>query len=111
MATRGALTVKMSMTCDTSRVLGLLCGFLWGHSRPLGTPSSRWGPLWCRDSPWPPRARETCICSSFGGALGWGSVHWHPPLAGHVVFGSGLAESGHPRGGERLHVQNTQIKM
>eukprot|EP00959_Pyramimonas_sp_CCMP1952_P470590 9496930-Pyramimonas_sp.AAC.1 len=87
MATRGALTVKRSMTCNTSRVLGLLCGLLWGPSRPLGAFSGRWGPLWRRVPPRPPWAREACICSSFGGALGRGSVHLHPPLAGHVDFG------------------------
>eukprot|EP00959_Pyramimonas_sp_CCMP1952_P433174 9070929-Pyramimonas_sp.AAC.1 len=100
MATRGALTVQRSMTCGTSLVLGLLCGILWGPSRPFGAFSGRWGPPWCRVSPRPPWAREARICSSLGGALGRGAVYLHPPPTGHVDLGFGSAMSGHPRGGE-----------
>eukprot|EP00959_Pyramimonas_sp_CCMP1952_P413933 8672627-Pyramimonas_sp.AAC.1 len=43
--------------------------------------------------------------------MGRGSVYWHPPVAGHGDIGSGLAKSGHPRGGERSPFRNTQIKI
>eukprot|EP00959_Pyramimonas_sp_CCMP1952_P179268 3747809-Pyramimonas_sp.AAC.1 len=79
MATHGALTVRRSMTCDTSRVLGLLYGLLWGPSRLFGSFSGRRGPHWCRVSPWPLGAMEARICSSFEGAVGRGSVHLFPP--------------------------------
>eukprot|EP00959_Pyramimonas_sp_CCMP1952_P430544 9017434-Pyramimonas_sp.AAC.1 len=65
MATRGVLTVKRSMACDTSLVFGLLRGILRGHSRPF---RGMFGPLGVALAP-----RFTAA------ALGQGSVYLQFP--------------------------------